>query len=216
MAQSFKKKNLVQKKFRNLFHNFKLIFFLGFFAIAIGATTILTQQEQDIRQNAYFNWGDTSPYSNSRTSFPNVAVTVIPRENNTPVGNPPTAIPTRSGLPVGNPPTAIPNIRDRKVCNSGEFVGGTYCISRISCYDEYCNSSGTSTYRRLYSGSNCSHCNGYAVPSPTPSQLCTPETFIGGTYCTSSTSCYDKYCNSQGTAYVYRNYSGSTCSHCAQ
>lgn len=44
---------------------------------------------------------------------------------------------------------------------------------------------------------------------------CEPDAFVKGTYCTGPTSCYDLYCNSDGTAHRLIEYSGSqVCAHC--
>lgn len=64
-------------------------------------------------------------------------------------------------------------------------------------------------------------CNGTPLTTPTPvpptpTPACTPNSFISGTFCLTQTTCYDIYCNAQGTGTENRNYSGSpACTHCA-
>ena len=55
-------------------------------------------------------------------------------------------------------------------CTPDEYLGGTYCASATSCYDEYCNSAGDGVRRSNYSGSpSCDHCAAQfpSIPSPT-------------------------------------------------
>lgn len=90
-------------------------------------------------------------------------------------------------------------------CGSGYCCGSDVCASGGCCpagYPYVCNGSCSST-----------PCTTTSTPTPVP-QTCTPNEFIRGTYCISSTSCYDIYCNSSGTGTVNRTYSGDTCSSC--
>lgn len=133
-------------KIKKTLSNFKVVAFLSFFALAIGATLFLTSQQQDIRQNA--------------SGFGNRFI-----------------IPTRTTLPTSTP----------------------------------------TPYRYTISPSPAPYAQGsyYTISStPTPYIVCSPNAYMGGTYCDTATTCHDTYCNSAGTGYVNRNYSGSTCGHC--
>jgi len=202
---AFNRKNLL-KKFKRHLRTIKIVGFLVFLTIAIVTTLVLVQHEQDNRQEAYGSWNFFKNYQYK--------------------GWLPTSTPGTTRRPTVTPytrPTATPAIRRpiatptaARICTPNSYQGGTYCTSPYSCYDVYCNSTGTAKYNVTYSGSQCSHCNVGPTPQPTkPPTVCTPKSYIGGTYCETSTRCYDVYCNSTGTGSSRTYYSGASCSHCA-
>lgn len=83
-------------------------------------------------------------------------------------------------------------------CAPNAYIAGTYCISSNSCYDIYCNASGSGTKDTIYGSPTCSFCANYS---------CNAGSFIAGTYFDPSlTRSYDVYCNSLGNGTVKRYY----------
>jgi len=83
-------------------------------------------------------------------------------------------------------------------CSPNSYIAGTYCSGSTSCYDIYCNASGSGTRDASYGSSSCSFCGSYR---------CSPNTFIAGTYYDPSYGRkYDVYCNTYGTATQKRYY----------
>lgn len=196
-------------RIRKLLKSFKVIAFLGFFTIAIGTTLLMTQQQQDIRQEAFGGWGWLKDYYRRQGLLP--SATPTPFYVITPTLNPqfPTATPVTQQ--TFKTPTPIP-----QSCTPNSYIGGTYCTGPTSCYDKYCDSTGTTTVNILYSGIQCSHCAPSPTPQPTtPQVVCSPYSYLGGTYCETTTRCYDIYCNSAGTGSTRTYYVGTDCSHCA-
>lgn len=145
----------LKSKIKKTLSNFKIVAFLSFFALAIGATLFLTSQQQDIRQNA----------SGLRNRF------IIPTKTTIPTLTPTPYRPyTQGGYTVSPSPSSYSqggyyvSPTPAIICSPNAYISGTYCDSGYTCHDTYCNATGTGYRTQYYSGSTCAHC----APTPTP------------------------------------------------
>jgi hypothetical protein len=87
----------------------------------------------------------------------------------------------------------------------------TYCGGGASPY--FC--CGTNMYCTPPNPTDTNFICSTSPPPPAPTLVCVPGAFMGGTYCTSQTTCYDVWCNSAGTGTVNTYYTGAPCARCA-
>lgn len=180
----------------------------GLMLLAIPLTIVLAQQQQDLRQRAAALPTPTRPPMNNESSIASISLDKKSCPTGQFGGGSYRCITGKIGnFPNGCQTTSVLVQLASGLCS---IISPTPTPPRLSPTRRPLTPTPTAPFKLSPTPRPLS-------PTATPikqAYSCQPNSYIGGTFCSSSTSCYDVYCNATGNAIRTSTYSSTTCGFC--